>query len=49
MRFPYDELESILRHVNFPVEFGVLCSTFHEGNKVSKSTQKEVQNLLHPA
>lgn len=49
MRFPSGELESILRHVNFPVEFGMLCGTFYEGKKVSNSDHNEVQNSWHPA
>ncbi|PKU39063.1 gamma-aminobutyric acid receptor subunit rho-3 [Limosa lapponica baueri] len=40
MRSPSGELESILRQVNFPVEFGMLCSKFCEGKKVSNSHHK---------
>lgn len=49
MKFLSQELESILRHVNFPVEFAMWCSTLCEGKKVRNSHQKEVQNSWHPA
>lgn len=41
MRFLSGELESILRHVNFPVEFGLLIVPSVKGRKLATVTRKK--------